>query len=167
MSQKNFMSYGDAESVLSEFADSINSKEPQIFKGTSAEWENLTPAEQAGYSVKCITDDESGNVVDAVTDGDMRAVTSNAVYDKVGEYHNDFYQYYPTIIESAYANATEGTLFQGGTGQGAECGFIGFKNPSYNYTSVLVFNDRTIAHALIQKATGKVVATKIISSFSA
>ena len=59
MTQKNFVSHGDAETVLTEFADSIKSKEPKIFKGASAEWEALTTEEQAVYSVKCITDDET------------------------------------------------------------------------------------------------------------
>ena len=80
MNDKNFMSYGDAETVFTEFADNINSKEPQIFKGTVEEWNALTATEQAKYSVKMITDDETGATVDAVIDGDMRAVTSNAVY---------------------------------------------------------------------------------------
>lgn len=35
----------------------IDSKEPKTFKGTTAEWNNLTPAEQAAYEVKYITDD--------------------------------------------------------------------------------------------------------------
>lgn len=35
----------------------IDSKEPKTFKGTTAEWSNLTPAEQAAYEVKYITDD--------------------------------------------------------------------------------------------------------------
>lgn len=37
----------------------IDSKEPKTFKGTSAEWSNLTPTEQAAYEVKYITDDVS------------------------------------------------------------------------------------------------------------
>jgi len=81
MSEKNFVSYGDAETVLSEFSDSIKGKEPQIFKGTLAEWESLTAEEQAKYSVRCHPDIDTGDVVDAVTDGDLRAVSSNAVYD--------------------------------------------------------------------------------------
>lgn len=83
MSEKNFMSYGDSETVFSGFAGEIKEKEPKIFKGTSAEWDDLTAAEQAQYSVKMITDDETGEVVDAVTNGDMRAVTSNAVATEV------------------------------------------------------------------------------------
>ena len=35
----------------------IDSKEPKTFKGTTAEWSALTPAEQAAYEVKYITDD--------------------------------------------------------------------------------------------------------------
>ena len=67
---------------LGRVSEYVNAKEPQIFKGTSAEWDALTAAEQAQYSVKMITDDsETGEVVDSVTDGDMRAVTSNAVYN--------------------------------------------------------------------------------------
>ena len=88
MNDKNFMSYGDAETVFTEFADNINSKEPQIFKGTVEEWDALTAEEQAFYSVKMITDDETGATVDAVIDGDMRAVTSNAVYDAINNIIN-------------------------------------------------------------------------------
>ena len=84
MSEKNFMSYGDSETVFSGFAGEIKEKEPKIFKGTSAEWDALTAAEQAKYNVKMITDDETGATVDAVIDGDMRAVTSNAVYKATG-----------------------------------------------------------------------------------
>lgn len=35
----------------------IDSKEPLTFKGTTAEWNALTPAEQAAFEVKYITDD--------------------------------------------------------------------------------------------------------------
>lgn len=35
----------------------IDSKEPKTFKGTTAEWNALTPAEQAAFEVKYITDD--------------------------------------------------------------------------------------------------------------
>lgn len=35
----------------------IDSKEPVTFKGTTAEWNALTPAEQNAYEVKYITDD--------------------------------------------------------------------------------------------------------------
>jgi len=51
-----------------------------VFKGTLDEWEALTTAEKKAYDEALIADDmDTGEVVDAVTDGDMRAVTSNAV----------------------------------------------------------------------------------------
>lgn len=53
-----------------------------VFKGTLEEWEALTTAEKKTYDQALITNDmDTGEVVNAVTDGDMRAVTSNAVYD--------------------------------------------------------------------------------------
>lgn len=53
-----------------------------VFKGTLEEWEALTTAEKKTYDEALITNDmDTGEVVNAVTDGDMRAVTSNAVYD--------------------------------------------------------------------------------------
>ena len=53
-----------------------------VFKGTLAEWEALTTAQKKTYDEALITNDmDTGEVVNAVTNGDMRAVTSNAVYD--------------------------------------------------------------------------------------
>lgn len=53
-----------------------------VFKGTLEEWEVLTTAEKKTYDEALITNDmDTGEVVNAVTNGDMRAVTSNAVYD--------------------------------------------------------------------------------------
>lgn len=53
-----------------------------VFKGTLDEWEALTTAEKKIYDEALITNDmDTGEVVDAVTNGDTRAVTSNAVYD--------------------------------------------------------------------------------------
>lgn len=53
----------------------------RMFTGTTVEWDTLTAEEQAKYSVRCHPDIETGDVVDAVEDGNMKAVTSNAVYD--------------------------------------------------------------------------------------
>ena len=51
-----------------------------VFKGTLTEWNNLTTAQKKTYDEALITNDmDTGEVVNAVTDGDMRAVTSNAV----------------------------------------------------------------------------------------
>ncbi len=55
-----------------------------VFKGTLEEWEALTTTEKKTYDEALITNDmDTGEVVNAVTDGDMRAVTSNAVYDAI------------------------------------------------------------------------------------
>ena len=57
-----------------------------VFKGTMTEWEALTIAEKKTYDQALITNDtDTGEVVNAVTDGDMRAITSNAVYDAITE----------------------------------------------------------------------------------
>jgi len=69
------------ENGLAAVAEIVNGKEKLIFKGTLAEWESLTAKEQAKYSVRCHPDIDTGDVVDAVTDGDLRAVSSNAVFD--------------------------------------------------------------------------------------
>ena len=47
------------ENGLAQVAEYVNGKEPKIFKGTTVEWDALTAEEQAEYSVKCITDDET------------------------------------------------------------------------------------------------------------
>lgn len=53
------------------------------FVGTTAQWEALSAADKAKYSLVSLTDDSNGtDVTDAVTDGDMRPVTSNAVFDE-------------------------------------------------------------------------------------
>lgn len=61
------------------------SKMINIFTGTQAEWDALTTDEKLAYKQVNITDDESDPnvVVDAVTDGDMHAVTSNAVAEEL------------------------------------------------------------------------------------
>lgn len=54
------------------------------FTGTKAEWESLTTEEKAKYEIVNITDDTASGasiVSDAVTDGDLNPVTSNAVFD--------------------------------------------------------------------------------------
>lgn len=51
-----------------------------VFTGTTAEWTAVM--DKSMYKIVNLTDDgETGEVVDAVTDGDMRPVTSNAVAD--------------------------------------------------------------------------------------
>ncbi len=65
--------------------EQINIQPPSstTFIGTTAEWGNLTPAEQAEYELVDFTNDTTNPsvVVDVVADGNMNPVTSNAVYD--------------------------------------------------------------------------------------
>lgn len=58
---------------------SLDSKR-RCFVGTLDEWNALTPSEQAKYDFVA-TPQSTDDVTDAVTDDDMRPVTSNAVYD--------------------------------------------------------------------------------------
>ena len=56
------------------------------FTGTVAEWNALSIADKAKYEIVNLTDDPTCGdmiVVDTVADGNMNAVTSNAVYDYV------------------------------------------------------------------------------------
>lgn len=61
----------------------LDDKQDNIFEGTLAQWQALPSATKAEYSLVVITDDADyvGNIVDSVTDGNMSAVTSNAVFD--------------------------------------------------------------------------------------
>lgn len=58
------------------------SKYKTIFPGTKDEWDALTEAQQDQYDYCFFDDDESDyySVVDAITEGDMHPVTSNATY---------------------------------------------------------------------------------------
>ena len=59
------------------------------FTGTQAEWNALTATEKAKYNLVNITDDVASGaqvVVDEVTEGNMNAVTSNAVYNSLNRY---------------------------------------------------------------------------------
>ena len=58
------------------------------FVGTTAQWNALSSTDKNKYVLVNLTDDQEAlgmSVVDAVTDGDMRPVTSNAVYDEAAK----------------------------------------------------------------------------------
>ena len=61
------------------------------FVGTTAEWDALPAADKAKYEVVNLTDDATTPtiVVDTVADGNMNAVTSNAVAEKVAKINDD------------------------------------------------------------------------------
>jgi hypothetical protein len=66
-----------------EIDDILENYDSGQFVGTTAEWNALSLAEKVQYTTAIFTDDDDyvGNIVDAVTDGEMSAVTSNAVFD--------------------------------------------------------------------------------------
>lgn len=97
MSEKNFMSYGDAETILSGFSEKIKEVEESIpaptpapdlsayetsWTGTQDEWDALDDEEKAKYQIVNITDDDTSsqestkiyNLLDLVSKGKMRFV---------------------------------------------------------------------------------------------
>lgn len=69
----------------------LDKKEDVQFTGTKAEWDALSTAEKKEYKIANITDDViGGEVANVVANGDMRPVTSNAVFQnspiKIKEY---------------------------------------------------------------------------------
>lgn len=64
MSEKNFVAYGDAESILTGYASRIK-QSPTTFVGTQAQWNALSSSQKAEYELVDITDDSlspSGHV---------------------------------------------------------------------------------------------------------
>ena len=57
----------------------VISADTNVFTGTLDEWDALTPAEQAKYDFIATPDEAVEDIADAIIDGDMRAITSNAV----------------------------------------------------------------------------------------
>ena len=68
--------------AINEAIDSECGKKPNVWIGHKADWDLLSVSEKTKYDEAHFDDDTAaGQVTDAVTDGDMRTVTSNAVYD--------------------------------------------------------------------------------------
>lgn len=78
---------------------------PFTFVGTTAQWNAVT--DKSKYKLVNLTDDADyvGNIVDSVTDGEMSAVTSNAVYDAVGAVNNKLLK----LVESGTFQSINGT----------------------------------------------------------
>lgn len=74
MSEKNFVAYGDAESILTGYANRIK-QSPITFVGTQAQWNALSSSQKAEYELVDITDDSlspSGHV-DWESNGELGA----------------------------------------------------------------------------------------------
>lgn len=84
----------------------------KIFTGTTAEWAALTTDEKKKYTIANITDDDSASsIVDAVQDGNMQPVTSNAVYDALALKQNTLT--FDTTPTSGSTNpVTSGGIYQ-------------------------------------------------------
>lgn len=79
---KNYVEYNDASAVLGTYANAIKAATP--IEITYAQFQQLTPQQQETGNY-IVTDYPGSNleVVDSITNGDQRAVTSNAVYDEM------------------------------------------------------------------------------------
>lgn len=78
--EKQYLDYEGLERFKGKLHEGSN-----IFPGTLEEWEALTEEEQAKYDFVASPDEATGDVADAVTDGDVRPVTSNAVFNAIGD----------------------------------------------------------------------------------
>lgn len=80
MAKKNFVAYGDAETLITEVQDHLSLR-PKTWEGTQAEWDALTLAEKKSYDRADITDDSDSGDVDSVpTENSPNLVTSGGVY---------------------------------------------------------------------------------------
>lgn len=68
MSEKNFVSYGDSEALLSEVGAAL-SKRATTFIGSEQEWNALSDANKAKYSVVMIDDDYVEDAPDGIVKG--------------------------------------------------------------------------------------------------
>ena len=86
MNYKSFLT-----DTWTKFSQLFNKFVKKTFVGTRAEWDLLSAAEKKQYDLADFTDDTASGVPiisDTVTDGDMNAVTSNAVYGALGHFTN-------------------------------------------------------------------------------
>ena len=74
MSEKNFVAYGDAESILTGYANRIK-QSPTTFVGTQAQWNALSSSQKAEYELVDITDDSLSlsGLVDWRSNGELGA----------------------------------------------------------------------------------------------
>lgn len=74
-------------------AEALDDKQNIEFIGTTAEWNALSTAQKNKYTLVNLTDDKEAlgvEAVDSLINGDMRPVTSNAVYDSTNDIINRF-----------------------------------------------------------------------------
>lgn len=91
----NFVDNSNATALMGAVEASIANT--RTFKGTLDQWDALTAEEKAKYSFIATPDGVIEDVSNVVTDGDMRPVTSNAVYGEIQDVNNEF-----SAIENVY-----------------------------------------------------------------
>ena len=97
---------GDTINVDANGAINVDDGYKTMFVGTTEQWNNLNISEKAKFDTYCLTDDiTSGQMIvsDAVTDGDLNPVTSNAVYaNKM--FYKKLYTGTKTVSAGGYAS---------------------------------------------------------------
>ena len=135
------------------------SKYKRIWGGTEAAWEQLTDEEKAQYDYEFFEGDTNDYfaVVDAVTEGDMHPVTSNAVYESLNA-HNlgtaiDLWNYTSTEYTTpsdGYVNAASGSTVNSRTNTYINGVLLAVTRcPSTNYSissSIFVKKGMTLRH---------------------
>lgn len=140
-----------------------------LWSGHRAAWEALTTEEQSKFRYVMFDDDsETGETVDAVTDGDMRAVTSNAVYNALAQIFSGSDKiklkveriYSSTPFELKYNMLCFYIVSRGNT---TACGYVDYNNikhdiiaqtgnvtvsVSENKLSVISSNGTTVLHGI-------------------
>lgn len=110
-----------------------------LWSGHRAAWEALTTEEQSKYKYVMLDDDsETGETVDAVTDGDMRAVTSNAVFDAISDrlQHIHIDIAYDKTCTITIPSSSIGAIFTSGS-RADKCGLMQFY--SYNASAQVMW----------------------------
>ena len=86
MSDKNFMAYGDAETVLTGYANRIKLS-PTEFVGARDEWNALSAADKAKYTLVNLTDDGETGAEDTYTTTEQNTgkkwIDGKPIYRKV------------------------------------------------------------------------------------
>lgn len=118
MSEKNFMAYGDAETILTEYADRIKLS-PPIFGDTRAAWDLLTDEQKAQYDYTAFKDDIT-DLDDATELSDEIAANTTLIKDTVGWTGKNLNSYpydHTTKTESGvtFTDNGDGTITVNGT----------------------------------------------------
>ena len=105
----NTLTAGDGIDIT----NNVISTDTVIFTGTTAQWGALTNEQKAKYDIVNLTDDgETGDVVDAITNGVMNPPTSNAVFDKFANKLHDA-RFLTFMTENTTVTISLPTAFRG------------------------------------------------------